>query len=108
MRTRKSKLIQNANLFCEQRYITNKFLKEDESENGELPEFQVTPVGIGKYKIKFTWEKKGVDIPTDVRDHDLFNSEDFKELCKEFVDMEEAEKLINDFKNTKQYLFKKL
>ena len=46
-------LSNQVNQLLEKRYIYDKFLKEEETENG-LPEFQITPTGIGKYKIKFT------------------------------------------------------
>ena len=40
MQSRKRKVIQNINLIAEQRYLKNKFLFEEESE--DLPELQVT------------------------------------------------------------------
>jgi hypothetical protein len=106
MKSRKQKTLMEVNQLLEQRYIYDKFLKEEETENG-LPEFQITPTGIGKYKIKFTWENKGVKVPEDVSKSELFKGEEFDELKKEFVDMVDANKVVDDFKTKKSYIFKK-
>lgn len=105
MTSRKQKVMQSINLIAEERYIKNKFLFEEDSD---LPELQLTPEGLGKYKIKFTWESKGIDIPEDVRDSELFKDTKFEPLKKIYVDNEEASKVVSDFLNTKQSLFKSL
>jgi hypothetical protein len=106
MQSRKRKVIQNINLIAEQRYLKNKFLFEEESE--DLPELQVTPEGLGKSKIKFTWKSKGVKLPQDVRDSYLFKKDEFEPLRKIYVDSEEAAKTVTEFLNSKQSLFKDL
>jgi len=109
MFSRKQKIMQSNNLIAEERYINNKFLFEEESD---LPELQVTPEGPGKSKIKFTWKSKGVTLPQDVRDSELFNNPElddkFEPLKRIYVDNEEAVKVVADFLNTKQSLFKSL
>jgi hypothetical protein len=109
MFSRKQKIMQSNNLIAEKRYIKNKFLFEEESD---LPELQVTPEGPGKSKIKFTWKSKGVTLPQDIRDSKLFNNPElgdkFEPLKKIYVDNEEAVKVVSDFLNTKQSLFKSL
>jgi len=106
MLSRKRKVIQNINLIAEQRYLKNKFLFEEESE--DLPELQVTPEGLGKSKIKFTWKSKGVTLPQDVRTSKLFEKDVFEPLKKIYVDDEEAAKTVSEFLNSKQSLFKDL
>jgi hypothetical protein len=106
MQSRKRKLIQHTNLIMEERYLKNKFLFEEEGE--DLPELQVTPEGLGKTKIKFTWKSKGVTLPQDVRDSSLFQKDTFEPLKKIYVDGEEAAKVVSDFLNTKQSLFKEI
>ena len=105
MNSRKQKIIQSINLIAEERYIKNKFLFEEESD---LPELQVTPEGLGKYKIKFTWKSKGVDIPEDVRDSELFKDTKFDSLRKIYVSDKEVANVVSDFINSKQSLFKSL
>jgi hypothetical protein len=109
MFSRKQKIMQSNNLITEKRYIKNKFLFEEESD---LPELQVTPEGPGKSKIKFTWKSKGVTLPQDIRDSKLFNNpelgDEFEPLKKIYVDNEEAVKVVSDFINSKQSLFKSL
>jgi hypothetical protein len=84
-------------------------LKEEEND---LPEFQVTPEGRGKSKIKFTWKSKGVTLPQDVRDSKLFNNPElgdkFEPLKRIYVDNDEAVKVVSDFLNSKQSIFKSL
>ena len=107
MKSRKQKTLMEVNQLLEQRYIYNKFLKEEETDNG-LPEFQITPTGIGKYKIKFTWEKKGVEVPEDISKSELFKDEKFDDLKKEFVDMVDANEVVDEFKTKKSYTLKKI
>ena len=107
MKTRKFKIIQNVNLLSEQRYLNSKF-KITEEENGDIPELQVTPEGMGKSKIKFIWKSKGVNLPKDVRGSELFEKPEFEPLKKIYVDKTEAAKVVSDFINSKQYLFKEI
>jgi hypothetical protein len=54
MINRKQKIMRETNSLSEQRYLYNKFLKEDE-EQKEIPKLQVSPIAIegsvNKYKI---------------------------------------------------------
>ena len=52
MVSRKEKIMRSINLLSEQRYLYNKFLKEDE-EQKETPKLQVSPIegSVNKYKI---------------------------------------------------------
>jgi len=107
MKSRKQKKLMEVNQLLEQRYIYNKFLKEEEIDYG-LPEFQITPTGIGKYKIKFTWEKKNVEVPEDISKSELFKSKEFDELKNEFVNSVDANNKVEEFKTKKSFLFKKI
>lgn len=106
MQSRKQKVIQNINLLAEQRYLKNKFLFEEESD--DLPELQVTPGDLGKSKIKFTWKSKGVTLPQDVSTSKLFKTDVFEPLRKIYDDDEEAANAVSEFLNSKQSLFKDL
>lgn len=52
MINRKQKIMRETNSLSEQRYLYNKFLKEDE-EQKETPKLQVSPIegSVNKYKI---------------------------------------------------------
>ena len=52
MINRKQKIMRETNSLSEQRYLYNKFLKEDE-EQKEIPKLQVSPIegSVNKYKI---------------------------------------------------------
>lgn len=113
MKNRKKIIMSEINSLLEKRYLDKKFLLKE--EENDLPEFQVTPEGMGKYKIKFTWKSKGVKLPQDVRDSEIFADQNFEPLKKIFADAtekedgrEEALEIINDFTKTKTYLFKKI
>jgi hypothetical protein len=109
MKTRKKIVMGEINSLLEKRYLDSKFLLKEDDSN-ELPEFQVTPEGLGKTKIKFTWKSKGVNLPQDVRDSELFDNPEFEPLKKIYANedgKEEATKVIGDFIKTKSYLFKK-
>lgn len=107
MQSRKRKLIQNTNIMVEKRYLKNKYISEEEED--DLPELQVTPEGLGKSKIKFTWKSKGVNLPQDLRNNNsLFKKVEFEPLKKIYVSSEEAAKVVSEFLNSKQYLFKEL
>jgi hypothetical protein len=109
MKNRKKIVMEEINSLLEKRYLDKKYLLKE--EENDLPEFQVTPEGIGKSKIKFTWKSKGVNLPKDVRDSELFNNPEFEPLKKIYANedgKEEATKVINDFIKTKTYIFKKI
>jgi hypothetical protein len=106
MKSKKSIKIKQINLLAEQRYLDSKFNLKEEEENG-LPEFQVTPEGLGKYKIKYTWDKIGTKLPKDVRDDSYFSDKQFEPLTKIYVDQKEAQMAVDNFLKTKTYLFKK-
>lgn len=106
MKSRKSIKIKLINQLAEQRYLDNKFTLKEDEDNG-LPEFQVTPEGLGKYKIKYTWNKIGTKLPKDVRDDEFFSDKEFKPLTKIYVDQKEAQMAVDNFLRTKTYLFKK-
>ena len=109
MKNRKKIVMEEINSLLEKRYLDKKYLLKE--EENDLPEFQVTPEGMGKSKIKFTWKSKGVNLPKDVRDSELFNNPEFEPLKKIYANedgKEEATKVINDFIKTKTYIFKKL
>ena len=104
MKNRKSKIISSVNLIAEERYLNSKFnLKEEENQ---LPEFQVTPEGFGKYKIKYTWEKVGAKLPKDVRGDENFNKPEFEVLSKIYANQKDAQVAVDNFIKTKSYLFK--
>jgi hypothetical protein len=106
MKSRKSIKIKLINQLAEQRYLDNKFTLKEDEDNG-LPEFQVTPEGLGKYKIKYTWNKIGTKLPKDVRDDKFFSDKEFEPLTKIYVDQKEAQMAVDNFLRTKTYLFKK-
>ena len=56
MINRKQKIMRETNSLSEQRYLYNKFLKEDE-EQKETPKLQVSPIegSVNKYKINFNF-----------------------------------------------------
>ena len=73
MINRKQKIMRETNSLSEQRYLYNKFLKEDE-EQKETPKLQVSPIGkspigsMNKYKVSlFQKQDNGnlKDIMTD-------------------------------------------
>jgi len=104
MWSRKQKTIQNINLIAEERYLNQKFsLKEEENQ---LPEFQVTPEGFGKYKIKDTWKSKGITIPKDAREAELFQDPKFESITKIYTNQKDAQLAVDDIIRTKSSLFK--
>lgn len=105
MKTLKSKKMSSVNLIAEERYLNSKFNLKEEEENG-LPEFQVTPEGFGKYKIKYIWEKVGTKLPKDVRGDENFSKPEFEPLAKIYTNQKDAQVTIDDFIKTKSYLFK--
>lgn len=104
MWSRKQETIKSINLIAEERYLNQKFsLKEDENP---LPEFQVTPEGFGKYKIKYTWSAKGVTIPKDAREAEIFQDPKFEAITKIYANQKDAQIAVNDIIRTKSSLFK--
>jgi len=105
MKTRKQKIIENVNILSEQRYLRTKFIFED--DNSDLPQFQVTPVGMNEYKIKFIWKSKGFDLPTEIEKYDLFNtSSEFSTLKQIYNSQKDAQTAIDKIIKEKQSLFK--
>ena len=105
MKSRKSNIISSVNLIAEERYLNKKFLMEDTEDNG-LPEFQVTPEGFGKYKIKYTWKSKGVTLPKDARDDERFRDSKFNDLTKIYANQKDAQIEVDNLIRTKSSLFK--
>lgn len=109
MWNRKQKVIQSINAIAEERYLNKKFLMED-TDDGDLPEFQVTPEGFGKfenkYKIKYTWKSKGVTLPKDARDDKRFSGSNFNDITKIYVSQKEAQLAVDNLIRTKSSLFK--
>jgi hypothetical protein len=105
MWSRKQNTIQSNNLIAEERFLNKKFSLKEEEES-LLPEFQVTPEGFGKYKIKYTWKSKGVTIPKDAREAEIFQDPKFDELTKIYANQSDAQIAINDIIRTKSSLFK--
>ncbi len=105
MKSRKSKIITSVNLIAEERYLNSKFNLKEEEEN-KLPEFQVTPEGFGKYKIKYTWEKVGTKLPKDVRGDENFSKPEFESLNKIYANQKDAQIAVDEILRTKSYLFK--
>jgi hypothetical protein len=104
MWSRKRQTTQSTNLIAEERYLNQKFsLKEEENQ---LPEFQVTPEGFGKYKIKYTWKSKGVTIPKDAREAEIFQDPKFSAITKIYANQKDAQLAVDDMIRTKSSLFK--
>jgi hypothetical protein len=105
MWSRKQKEIQSINLIAEERYLNKKFLMEDTEDDG-LPQFQVTPEGFGKYKIKYTWKKEGVTLPKDAISDERFSDPKFNDITKIYANEKDAQIAIDDLIRTKSSLFK--
>jgi hypothetical protein len=104
MWSRKRQTTQSTNLIAEERYLNQKFsLKEEENQ---LPEFQVTPEGFGKYKIKYTWKSKGITIPKDAREAEIFQDPKFEAVTKIYANQKDAQLAVDDIIRTKSSLFK--
>jgi hypothetical protein len=89
MKTRKQKELEKVNVLLENRYIHNKFLKEDEEKNN-TPKLQVIPVDgkVGKYKISI-FQKKGNDNLKDIMTDDILQKLNLK---NEYASQESAVK----------------
>lgn len=106
MWSRKKHLTKSTNLMLEERYLNKKFIMEDTEDDG-LPEFQVTPAeGMGKYKIKYTWKSKGVELPKDARGDENFDDPKFESLTKIYANQKDAQIAVDDILRTKTFLFK--
>ncbi len=86
MYSRKQKVVQSVNLLSEERYLYNKFLKEDETN--ELPKLQIMPAEgkIGKYKVSL-FQKQGNNNLKDIMSDELLVKLNLK---KEYADQESA------------------
>jgi hypothetical protein len=73
MISRKQKIIQSVNLLSEQRYLFNKFLKEDE-DTEETVKLQVFPIEgkVNKYKISLFKKQENGNLK-DIMDDELLN-----------------------------------
>jgi hypothetical protein len=105
MWSRKQKEIRSINVIAEERYLNKKFLMED-TEDSVLPEFQVTPEGFGKYKIKYTWKSQGVNLPKDARGDERFDDPKFDDITKIYANQKDAQIAIDNVIRTKSSLFK--
>jgi hypothetical protein len=85
MTSRKQKLVMEVNLLSEQRYLYNKFLKEDDVS--EIPKLQVVPVGnINKYKVSL-FQKLDNGNMKDIMTKDMLEKLNLK---IEYADQESA------------------
>jgi hypothetical protein len=85
MTSRKQKLVMEVNLLSEQRYLYNKFLKEDDV--AEIPKLQVVPVGnINKYKVSL-FQKLDNGNMKDIMTKDMLEKLNLK---IEYADQESA------------------
>jgi len=87
MNSRKQKIVQSVNLLSEQRYLYNKFIKEDVKET-ETPKLQVTPIEgkVEKYKISL-FQKQPNDNLKDIMTDELLEK---LKLKKEYASQESA------------------
>jgi hypothetical protein len=87
MNSRKQKIVQSVNLLSEQRYLYNKFIKEDVEET-EIPKLQVTPIEgkVEKYKISL-FQKQPNDNLKDIMTDELLEK---LKLKKEYASQESA------------------
>ena len=86
MTSRKQKLVMEVNLLSEQRYLYNKFLKEDDV--AETPKFQIVSIKgkPGKYKVSL-YTKQDNDNLKDIMTPELRSKLDLK---IEYADKETA------------------
>ena len=86
MTSRKQKLVMEVNLLSEQRYLYNKFLKEDDV--AEIPKFQIVSITgkPGKYKVSL-YAKQDNDNLKDIMTPDLLSKLNLK---IEYADKETA------------------
>ena len=92
MVSRKEKMMRSINLLSEQRYLYNKFLKEQEEEI-EIPKLQVSPIGkspsgsMNKYKVSL-FQKQDNGNLKDIMNNDILKKLNLK---IEYADQESAE-----------------
>ena len=91
MVSRKEKIMRSINLLSEQRYLYNKFLKEQEEEI-EIPKLQVSPIGkspiggMNKYKVSL-FQKQDNGNLKDIMNNDILKKLNLK---IEYADQESA------------------
>ena len=87
MNSRKQKIIQSVNLLSEQRYLYNKFIKEDEEEI-KIPKLQITPIEgkVNKYKVSL-FQKQNNDNLKDIMSDEILEKLNLK---KEYASQESA------------------
>lgn len=87
MNSRKQKIIRSVNLLSEQRYLYNKFIKEDVDET-EIPKLQVAPIEgkVEKYKVSLFQKQPNGNLKDIMTDEIL---EKLK-LKKEYANQESA------------------
>jgi hypothetical protein len=92
MVSRKEKIMRSINLLSEQRYLYNKFLKEQEEEI-EIPKLQVSPIGkspinsMNKYKVSL-FQKQDNGNLKDIMNNDILKKLNLKIV---YADQESAE-----------------
>jgi hypothetical protein len=92
MVSRKEKIMRSINLLSEQRYLYNKFLKEQEEEI-EIPKLQVSPIGkspinsMNKYKVSL-FQKQDNGNLKDIMSDDILKKLNLKIV---YADRESAE-----------------
>jgi hypothetical protein len=93
MGTRKQQVMQSINLLSEQRYLYDKFLKEDENKF-EMPKLQVIPIEgkVNKYKISL-FQKQNNGNLKDIMDNIILNMLGLK---KEYASKESATIDVNE------------
>jgi len=86
MTSRKQKLVMEVNLLSEQRYLYNKFIKEDDVT--ETPKLQVVPVEgkMGKYKVSLYAKQDNGNLK-DIMSDDILTKLNLK---IEYADQESA------------------
>lgn len=87
MNSRKQKIIQSVNLLSEQRYLYDKFIKEDIKDT-ETPKLQVTPIEgkVEKYKISLFQDQPNGNLK-DIMSDDILEKLNLK---KEYASQESA------------------
>jgi hypothetical protein len=88
MVSRKEKIMRSINLLSEQRYLYNKFLKEQEEEI-EIPKLQVSPIEgkVNKYKVNL-FQKQDNGNLKDIMNNDILKKLNLKIV---YADQESAE-----------------
>lgn len=91
MVSRKQKIMRSINLLSEQRYLYNKFLKEEEEI--EIPKLQVSPIGsINKYKVSLFQKQDNGNLKDIMNDDILIKLK----LKREYADQVSAENDVNN------------